>query len=59
MHKSCLLNNEVILKLQQIFKSEAQNVYTKEINKIALSSNDDERLEALDRITSYPLWYKC
>ena len=59
MYKSCLLNNEVILKLQQIFKSEAQNVYTKEINKIALSSNDDERLEALDRITSYPLWYKC
>ena len=59
MYKSCLLNNEVILKLQQIFKSEAQNVYTKEINKIALSSNDDERLEALDRITSYPSWYKC
>ena len=52
-YKSCLLNNEIILKLQQRFKSETQNVYTEEINKIALSSNDDKRLETLDRITSY------
>ena len=27
--------NEIILKSQQIFKSEAHNVYTEEINKIA------------------------
>ena len=25
-----------------------------EINKIALSSNDDKRLQAFDRITTYP-----
>ena len=52
-YKSCLLNNEMILKSQQRFKSEAHNVYTKEINKIALSSNDDKRLQYFDRITSY------
>ena len=41
-----------MLKSQQRFKSEAYNV--EEINKIALSRNDDKRLETYDRITSYP-----
>ena len=49
-----LLNNEIILKSQQRFKSERHDVYTEEINKIALSSNDDKRLQTFDRITSYP-----
>ena len=53
-YKDCLLNNEIILKSQQRFKSEAHNVYTEEVNKIALSSNDDKRLQTFDRITSYP-----
>ena len=53
-YKDCLLNNEIILKSQQRFKSERHDVYTEEINKIALSSNDDKRLQTFDRITSYP-----
>ena len=53
-YKDCLLKNEIILKSQQRFKSEAHNVYTEEVNKIALSSNDDKRLQTFDRITSYP-----
>ena len=53
-YKNCLLNDEIILKSQQILKSEAHNVYTEEINNIALSSNDDKRLQTFDRITSYP-----
>ena len=53
-YKDCLLNNEIILKSQQLFKSERHDIYTEETNKIALSSNDDKRLQALDRITSYP-----
>ena len=53
-YKDCLLNNEIILISQQRFKSEAHNVYTEEVNKIALSSNDDKRLQTYDRITSYP-----
>ena len=52
-YKDCLLNNESILKSQQRFKTEAHNVYTEEINKIALTSNDDKRLQTYDRITSY------
>ena len=41
-----------------MFKSEANNVYTEEVNKIALSSNDDKRLQTLDTIITYPYWYK-
>ena len=44
-YKDCVLNNETILKVQQRFKREAQNVYTKGINKAALSNNDDKRLQ--------------
>ena len=52
--KNCLLNNEIILKSQQRFKSEAHNVYTEEINKIVLSINDDKTLQTFDRTTSNP-----
>ena len=44
-YKNCLLNNETILKSKQRFKSEAHNVYTKDINKIALRSCYDNRLQ--------------
>ena len=53
-HKDCLLNNKIILKLQQRFKSKAHCVYTEEINMTALSSNDDKRLQTFDRIKIYP-----
>ena len=57
-YKNCLLNGEVVLKSQQRFKSKRHNVCTENINKIALSSNDDKRLIASDKITSYPYGYK-
>ena len=44
----------MILKVQCGFKSEAHNAYTEEIKKIALSSNDDKRLQTFDKIKSYP-----
>ena len=53
-YKNCLLNKQIILKSQQIFKSEAHNVYNEEINKVAQRSNDDKRLQTFDRVTSYP-----
>ena len=53
-YKDFLLNNEIVLKSQQRFKNERHDVYTEEINKIALSSFDDKRLQTFDRITSYP-----
>ena len=53
-YKDCLLNNQIVLKPQQRFKNTRHDLYTEEINKIALSSNDDKRLQTFDRITSYP-----
>ena len=53
-YKNSLLYNEIILKSQQRFKSEAHNVYTEEIKKIALSSNDDKKLQTFDRVPSCP-----
>ena len=53
-YKDCLFNNETILKSQQRFKRRAHNVYTEEVNKIVLSSNDDKRLQTYDKVTSYP-----
>ena len=53
-YKDCLFKNEIILKSQQRFKSEARILYNEETNKIALSGNDDKRLQTFDRITSYP-----
>ena len=57
-YKKCLLNGEVVLKSQQRFKSKGHDVYTENINKIALSSNDDKRKVSSDRITSYRYGYK-
>ena len=41
-YKKCLLDDEVILKSQQRFISKKHDVYTENINKIALSNNDDK-----------------
>ena len=49
----CLFNNKIILKSQQTFKSDSNNVYTEQNNKIALSSNDDKRLQKFGKITTY------
>ena len=57
-YKNCLFSNNVILKSQQRFKSELHNVYTGKVNKIALSSNDDQRVWNFNKIMSYPYGYK-
>ena len=53
-YKDCLFNNKTILKSQERFKSDCHNVYTEQMNKIALGSNDDKRLQTFDKITIYP-----
>ena len=57
-YKNCLLKDEVILESQQRFKSKGHDVYTENINKVALSNNDDKRIVSSDKITSYPYGYK-
>ena len=56
-YKKCLFDNGKVLKSQQRFKSENHEVYTENINKIALSCDDDKRIVTSDRITSYPHGY--
>ena len=51
-YKDCLLNDKVVLKSQQRCKSERHDAYTEEVNKIALSNNDDKRLQAFDKIAT-------
>ena len=50
----CLKEKKKILRSQQRFKIEEHDVYTEEINKVALSCNDDKRLISYDGITTYP-----
>ena len=57
-YKNCLLKDKVLLKSQQRFISKKHDVYTEDINKIALSNNDDKRIVSSDKITSYPYRYK-
>ena len=53
-YKDSLFNNKTILKSQLRFKSDLHEVYTEEVSKITLSSNDDKRLQTFDRVTTYP-----
>ena len=53
-YKDFLFNNKTIYRSQERFKSYYHNMYTEEVNMIALSSNDDKRLKTFDRITAYP-----
>ena len=56
-YKKCLFSNGKVLKSQLRFKSENHEVYTENVNKIALSCDDDKRIVTSDRITSYPYGY--
>ena len=56
-YKKCLLNDKVILKSQQRFISNKHDVYTEDVNKIALSNDDGKRIISSNKITSYPYGY--
>ena len=57
-YKKCLLNDEAIFKSQQISISKKHDVYTENINKIALSNDDDKTIIPSNKITSYPYRYR-
>ena len=56
-YKNCLFANRKVLRSQQRFNSGNHAVYTENINKIALSRDDDKRIVAKDEIASYPYGY--
>ena len=49
--KGCLFNDKDLIKSQL---SDHHDVYMEEVNKIALSSNDDKRIPTFDKVTTYP-----
>ena len=52
-YKDCLFNNKTVSRSQERFWSYYHDVYTEEVNKIVLSSNDDKRLQTFNRVTTY------
>ena len=55
--KEFIKKNKSILKIQERFKSERHNFFTEEMNKIALSSNDDKRIQSIYSTETY-IWNK-
>ena len=53
-YKDCLFNNKTIYRSHERFKSFYDNMYTEEANNIALSNDDDKRLQTFDGIETYP-----
>ena len=58
-YKESIYENKIVLKLQQGSRSYSHTLYTEEINKIAISNNDNKRLQTSDKITTYPRWYNA
>ena len=53
-YMNALFKSKPILTRQQRFKSDRPAVDTEEINKTALSSKDEKRIQTFDGITTYP-----
>ena len=53
-YKDSLFNDEVLIRSQHRFRIDHHKVYTDEVNKIALSSNDGKRIQTFDKVTTYP-----
>ena len=51
-YADALFNDEVIIKSQQRFISDHHKVYIEGVNKIALSGNDDKRIQTFDKVTT-------
>ena len=52
----CLFSGEKQMQSMKIIKSENHDIYSKEVNKIALSNNDDKRILMEDCVHTWALW---
>ena len=52
--QNVLKNNKLVSNSLQRFRSEKHNVFTEEVNKIVLSTNDDKRIQSINSIETYP-----
>ena len=55
-YTQCLFSGEKQMRSINIIRSENHNIYSKEVNKIALSSNDDKRKVLEDKIHTLAFW---
>ncbi|CAH3142713.1 unnamed protein product [Porites lobata] len=51
----CLFSGETKMKSMKIIRSENHDIYSKEVNKIALSANDDKRILMKNKINTMAL----
>ena len=49
-----LFNDKVIVRSQQRFRNDHHKNYAEEVNEIALSSNDDKRIQTFDKVATFP-----
>ena len=54
-YKKCLFSEEKLLKEMNIIRSENHNIYSMNVNKVALSANDDKRLICPNKIDTKAL----
>ena len=54
-YMDALLLNKTIRATQQRFKSDHHTITTEEINEIALSKKNDQRIQSFDEIHTYPI----
>ena len=52
-YTNSLFKNKPILMSQRRLKSDHQIVYTEKINKVAISSNDDKKIQTFDGVVTY------
>jgi hypothetical protein len=57
-YKNCLLDGKPRHRTMKVFRSRDHDIYTEEVNKIALSANDDKRVILDDGITTLAIGYK-
>ena len=53
MTKKFLKENKLISKSQKRLRSKKHNAFTEEVHKIALSANDNEKIQSADSIEAY------
>jgi hypothetical protein len=59
-YKECLFSRKEQLRTMNVLRSHLHDMYTEEINKIALSSDDDKRIISEDGISTYAYGhYNC
>ena len=51
--RDSIFNNKITMRSQLRFKSGYHDMFTEEVNKIALNYTDDKRLRTFDAITTY------